>query len=809
MYKLAPITDRVMKMRSKYRNTKPRICIERYRLVTDFYKANPNLSGLLKRAKNLKNILEHLPVLINEGEVIVGEQGSEYRASALYPDTHFIGWLKTEAYSVVDREYDAYDFRDEDRQYVLDTIDYWINEGGIGAKCDLMMPDFLKEHDGNGVSTFASVAGVRAPIGHFTANFYRAINPGFGAIKAEADEKVKLLEEQGIPGDTIGSYNFYRAVSIICEGLIIFAKRYAAEAQRLSDICEDPKRKAELAMMAESLNRIMEKPCETYYDALQCIFLYQSAIALDGQLHGLSYGRLDQYLIDFFRRDIAEGRITHEYAQELLDLFYLKVAEINKAVAMSMCEAAPGYDSGQLITLGGTDKDGNDATNEVTYMMLQSAGRLVLHSPPQALRIHKGTPEALWEAALCTTRIAGGVPSFENDDAIIPSLLGRGLSLESARNYCLIGCVEPSGCGDEWPQCGGDGGDAYFNLLNALCLAINDGYNSMPARDGRQRTNRVGLPTGYLKDMTSMDQVFDAFKKQVAFFVNLHIACTNAFEYTIQRISPLPLVSSTIEGCMESGRDVTEGGAKYNSTGIAGIALGNAADALQMIDHLVFEKKICTAEELQNALLKNWEGYDSLYEYINTKAPHYGNGDEHADRFVKPICDWFADCVTSHTGPRGNHYAAGMYPVTTNVIFGRITPASPDGRVKGQPLADGISPRQGFDTNGPTALLRSILSFDNQCRYSNGTLLNMKFDPNTVKTEADLKKLAMLIKTYFSGGGMELQINIVDAKTLRAAKDNPEEYKDLVVRVAGFSAYFVELSKAGQADLISRTELGL
>ena len=809
MYELKPVSDRVVKMREKYRTTKPRICIDRYRLVTEFYQANPQLNGLLKRAKNLKNICENIPVNIYEDEVIVGEQGSSYRSSALYPDTHFIAWLKTEAYTVENREFDSYEFRSEDRQYVLDTIDYWINEGGIGPKCDLLMPDFLKVHEGNGVSTFSSGPGVRAPIGHFTANFRKAISKGFGAIKAEADAKIRELEAQGIPGTTIDNYNFYRAVSIICDALILLAKRYASEALRQYAVCTDPRRKAELGRMAETLGRIMEKPCETYQDALQCIFLYQTAIALDGQLHGLSYGRLDQYLIDFYRKDIAEGRLTPAYAQELLDLFYLKVAEINKAVAMSMCEAAPGYDSGQLMTLGGVDAEGNDATNEITYMMLQAAGRLVLHSPPQALRIHKGTPDQLWEAAICTTRIAGGVPSFESDEAIIPALMARGLPLESARDYCLIGCVEPSGCGDEWPACGGNGGDAYFNLANALSLAINDGYNIMPARDGKKRDRRLGPATGYLRDMKSIDEVFDAFKQQVAFFVRLHIACTNAFEYAIRRISPLPLISATIDGCMESGRDVTEGGAKYNSTGMAGIALGNAADSLQMIDHLVFQKKICTAAELHEALLNNWEGYESLHDYINTKAPHYGNGDEHADRFVRPICDWFADCVNSFTGPRGNHYAAGMYPVTTNVIFGRITPATADGRVSGQPLADGISPRQGMDTKGPTALLRSILQFDNQYRYSNGTLLNMKFDPNTVKTEADIRKLATLMKTYFSAGGMELQINIVDAKTLRAARENPEEYRDLVVRVAGFSAYFVELSKAGQADLISRTELGL
>ena len=807
MYELKPVTDRVKRMREKYRTTKPEICTARYRLVTEFYMNNPHLTGILKRAKNLQNICENIPVNIYEDEVIVGEQGFKYRSCALYPETGF-AWIKSEIDTLPTRYVDPYEISEENRPYILDTYDFWLTHTH-GAQADAYVPDFLYTHEGNGVTTFRSRGGHAAPVGHFCANHNKAIHKGFGAIRFEADRKVKELEAQGIPGTTIENYNFYRAVSIVCSAAITLTKRYAAEARRQLEACTDPVRRAELAMMADTLDRVIEKPCETFYDGLQCLFMYQTVLALDGNLHGLSFGRVDQYLIDLYEADITAGRITPEYAQELLDLFYLKVAEVNKVVGLIPTESGPGYTSGQLMTLGGTDRDGNDATNAVTYMMLQTAGRLVLHDPPQALRVHPGTPAELWEAAIQTTKISGGVPTFENDAVIVPALMKRGLSAESARNYCLIGCVEPAGCGDEWPACGGPGAESYFNLANALYLAINDGFNPMPSRGGPPRKERVGLPTGYLKDMPDMEHVYDAFRRQVEFFVNLHCACANSYEYTTREAMPLPVVSATIDGCMEKGLDVMYGGAKYNSTGIAGIALGNAADSLQMIEHLVFDRKICTAAELQDALAKNWEGYEALHEYVKTKAPHYGNNDPEADKYVALITEMFAKAVTSHTGPRGNRFSPGMYPVTTNILFGKQTPATPDGRFRGEPLADGISPVQGQDRHGPTALLSSILHFSNQSDYSNGTLLNMKFDPNSVKTEQDIGKLATLMKTYFANGGMEMQINVVDTRTMRRAQEHPEEYRDLVVRIAGFSAYFVELAPEGQRDLISRTELNL
>ena len=817
MYTLKPVTERVIKMRAKYRDTMPEICTSRYRLITEFYMNNPDMTGILKRAKNFKNICEHLAVRIDDGEVIVGAQSGKYRATALYPENS-VQWLKDEVESrmISTRTVDPYILSEEDRDYILSTVDFWLKEC-MSAKTDAQIVDEYFPIARNGITNFGPKGQTNTPVGHFCTGYNTAIRKGFAAIRAEAEEKKAALVEAGLPGKTIEQYNFYRAVSIVCDGMITLTKRYARLAAEKAAAETNPARKKELEAMAEALDWCMEKPCRTFHEAVQCLFMYQTCLCLDANLHGISYGRVDQYLGDFYDADIKAGRLTPEYGQELLDLFYLKCAEMNKAWGFGPTLSNPGYTSGQLMTMGGVGKDGNDASNAVTYMMLQSVGRLVLHDPPQALRIHKNTPPELWEAAIETTKLAGGVPTFENDEVIIPALMSRGLSLTDARNYTLIGCVEPAGCGCEWPACGGSGQESYMNMANMLWTAINDGYLPMPpvvverlpagAPVPEPPRDRVGLPTGYLYDMTSFDQVKDAFEKQVRWFVKWHHININSFEYVAREVLPQPVVSATMEGCMEKGMDVMFGGAKYNSTGNSGVGIGNVADSLNIIRHCVFDKKICTARELYDAVRNNWEGFDELRRYILNVAPHYGNGIEEADALAGWAAKVFADAVNATTGPRGRS-SAGLYPVTINVMFGKITAATPDGRKKYEPLADGIASPQGYDKNGPTAVISSIAHI-NQSDFPNGTLMNLKFHPTALQGAEGWKKLAQLMQAYFELGGMELQINVVSSDLLKDAQQNPGSHKDLVVRVAGFSAYFVELAKDGQNDLIRRTELAM
>jgi len=805
MYQDRPISERVRAIRAKCRNTPPKLDLSRYKLITDFYQENPQLTGILKRAKNLRNLFENMPTLINEGELIVGWQGTSYRDSPLYPEISWEWFMKElREGKISTRKVDPYLLDKEDEEYLLKTGDYWL-KNNMSAIADEYMPRPIRDKlSGSGVVSFGSRGCGLAPVGHFTANFWTATQKGFGAIRDEARAKMAELEEKGIFGDDTNRYHFYRAVDIVCQGIIIWSKRFGQEAARQAETCADPVRRAELLDIAERMDWIMEHPCRSFHDAIQCIWLYQLAMCLDGQLHGISFGRMDQYLGMYYEKDLAEGRITEEKAQELVDLFMLKVAETNKIWSEGATMSNPGYTAGMLITLGGVDMEGRDASNPVTYMFLQASRRLSLNCP-QALRVHEGTPEALWEAGIECSKVCGGIPTFESDQAIIPAMMRRGIPLEYARNYSLEGCVEPTIGGYEWGQPGGDGAESYINIVNAFLMAINNGINPMKGSD---ISMQQGPATGYLYEMKSMDEVLAAVKTQFEFWMPWHANCTNAWETMAAFHRPLPMVSACYTGCMESGKDVMWGGAMFNSTGNSCIGVGNVADSLNCIDQVCFKRKLATTRELYDALMANWEGYEALRQQINGAIPRFGNGDPECDKYMSFAATAYADAINRCVGTRGNHYSAGCYPVTLNVMFGYGTAATPDGRKAGTPLADGISPVQGMDKNGPVATMQSLLTFD-YTKYGNGTLCNMKFHPTSLAAEDGLEKLVAVMQSYFDQGGMELQLNIISGDTLRAAQEQPEEYKDLVVRIAGFSAYFVEVFKDMQDDLIRRTEMSI
>lgn len=809
MYTFRPISPRVERFRAQYRDTVPYIDITRYQLVTEFYKAHRNLTGNLKRALNFANLCENLPVWIRDGELIVGAYSKTYKAPMLYPeyDVRTI-YNELKSGSISSRPADPYYFHEEEAQYIFDTVDFW-DEETLCAKVNPYVPENYQRMSKSNIINFPAQDICMLPIGHFAPNYQKAVRVGFGEVKAQADAKILELEASGMPGDSADAYNFYRGVSIVCGGMITFAKRYAAEASRLAEECPDEARKAELIQIADTMNWIIEKPARNFRDAIQIVWFYQLCVLLDGNMHGTSIGRLDQFVGDYAERDIASGTITDEQAQELIDLYYLKTAECNKFMSDKAVMTVPGYTSGQLVTVGGTDADGNDATNVVTYMALEAMGRMKMHSPTQALRVHRGTPKKLWECAIAVNKVNGGVPIFESDEVVVPTLQGRGISLEDARNYCLIGCVEPSVGGSEWPACGNVGSNSYTNFVNILLLAINNGKSYRQGADPLVDTEtQFGPETGYLYEMNSIEEVKAAYLKMMEYWVNWDAAISNIHEAVARHVMPQPVVSAMMEGCMESGRDVMDGGSRYNSTGTSGIGMGNVAEALNVIDRLCFKEKRCTTRELYDALIHNWEGSEELRQYIINEVPHYGNGIPESDKYAKFVWDSYADYVVTKSSSRGK-YAAGMFPVTMNVVYGKFTGASPDGRFSGEPLSDGISAVQGMDTSGPTAILNSVTSFDHK-KYSNGVLLNMKFHPTALSSDEGIDKLIALMSTYFFDmGGMEMQMNIVSSDTLKDAQKNPDNYRDLVVRIAGFSAYFVEVYKAAQDDLIRRTELNL
>jgi formate C-acetyltransferase len=804
MYELKPMTERVIRVRNRYRTETPKLSIARLRLITGFYKSHPELVGTLLRAENLKNLCERMPIYVGEDDIIVGGQTEYFRGSSMFPEFGGIAWFRNEWEEgiLTDRVTDNYILDQSDIDYVLSTVEFW--EGANNSsRMSQYIPEAYQKSIGNGVIMFNGKHICTMPIGHYCANYETAIHKGFKAIKEEALARMAEMEGR-VFGKDFEKYTFYRSVSVCCDAVMIYAKRYGALCRELAGREQSPERKAELEAMAESLDHIIENPCRSYYEAMQCMYLYHMVMCLDGQNHGISFGRVDQYLGKFYDTDIEAGRITPEQAQEMLDMLYLKTALNCKMGPSTSQRGVSGYTSGMLMTLGGVDRDGNDATNAVTYMMLQSAGRLILHDPPQALRVHDNMPDELWEAAIRTTIVAGGVPTFEYDGIIIPNLIAGGLSEESARNYCLIGCVEPAGCGDHWSMSGGNAFEGYWNMANCYLQAVNNGHNPFPFADN-DPGNQSGLATGYLYEMETFEEVLDAVVKQMEFFVNWQVTMTNLQEYMCARELPLPMVSATMTGCMESGRDVMDGGAQYNSTGFMGMGIGNLVDCLAVTKYMVYDKKLCTARELYDAFINDWSGKEALRQFVLNEVPRYGNGIDYADQFAAWVGEKFAGFVNAATGPRGRFFAA-LWPVAFNVTAGLTTAATPDGRKAGQALSDGISPMQQVDQNGPTSILRSV-SFIDQTQYPDGTLLNMKIHPSSVSNEASRAKFRTLIEAFFAMGGMEMQFNIVNSEMLREAQKAPDEYKDLVVRVAGFSAYFVELHPCSQNEIISRTDL--
>ena len=806
MYQNAPISERVQYVRKLYRTTVPKIDLNRYKLVTDYYQNHPQEIGILKRAGNLKNLFEKMPVPIRDHERIVGYAGEEFRSSPLFPENSF-AWFLNEMDHLKDREVDTYILEEKDREYILETGEFWV-KNCMSAAIDAIYPEeYYRDVLGNGVLNYRDHENCQNPIGHFCGNFWTVVDKGLGSVLEEAREKKAALLEKGIRADDARRFEFYRAVEMVTEGIITYTKRYAKEALRLAELCTDEKRKEELLSMADSLNWIMEKPCRNYYEALQACYLYQLGMILDAQLHGISYGRLDQYVGKYAEKDIKEGRLTKEEAQELTDLFMLKVAEVNRVWSERATRTAPGYTSGQMITIGGVDTDGNDVTNIVTYMILQSSARLKLHNPPVALRTHAGTPDELWEAGIETTKQVGGVPIFEADDVAQESLMRRGIPLEDARNYCLIGCVEPCVCGSDFANSGGDGNNSYTILPAALWCAINNGTNPFHF-PGTPEPKATGPETGYLYEMESMEDVLNAYKTQMDYYTKWQVSMVSCYEYLYAERMPLPLLSATMTGCMESGLDVMWGGSKYNGAGNSSIGHGNVADSLNIIDQICFREKKATTRELYDALMADWEGYEDLHQYILGRCVHFGNDDPEADKYLKFVADTYSQGITRGRSVRNCSWSAGCWPVTLNVALGKMVCATPDGRKSGDPLSDGISPVQSMDKNGPFSTINSILKFD-QRDYANGTLCNMKFHPTALQGADGNRKLRAVMESYFNRGGMELQLNIVSADTLRKAQETPEEYQDLVVRIAGFSAYFVEVYKEAQDDLIRRTEMSV
>ena len=818
----APISSRIAALlakRADARHENVPLNIERTRLYTEFYKANENLYPIKKRAGALYNWVAKKTITIEDEDVFVGGMSGDYRCISFYIEWTS-RWLEDCMFDSDENFRAAWQYpgcsyiSDDDREMLKDAATYWKGRT-YNALAEGIMPDGVWELAGNGINGVPGKGGgiSSLPQGHFIGNFKKVVNIGFGAVKAQAQAKLDEMHGRAF-GDTARQYAFYESIVKTCDAAVLFAKRHA-DACRAKAETASPEKRAELLSMADSLDWIMENPARTYWEGLQAMLLYEMLICADAQQHGQSMGRVDQYAAHLLDSQLADGSITEERAQELTDAFLLRindltrvmpfmsnaaVAEMNKTgrfLVGSLSDAITAT-GGIAITLGGVDEKGNDATRRTTYMFLQSLLRLGIADPTSALRIHDNTPDDLWELAVESSRANGGLPQFQNDNLIIPMLVERGRSLEHARDYGIVGCAEPTGCGNEWPCCGGNGNNSGFCNEGNLLMAIHGGVHPV--------TGAKGLPCKKLYEYDSFEELKNEVERQGKYFLDWHVTVSNFCEVVYSENFPAVSASVMLDGCMDSGKDATAGGALYNQSAFCAMGTANLADGLMAIKKLCFDDKRYTLKYYYDALCANWDGYEELRQVIRTECPHYGNGIEEVDALASWSLRYYAEYLSDKDCPRGK-YCGGTFTVTTHVTQGATFPATPDGRYAGTPLADATSPVQGLDTNGPIAYLTSAAKLPHDILY-NGDQLNIRFSPSVMQGDG-AKKLRDVIETYFDLGGMQVQFNVVGADTLADAQKNPDEHRSLIVRIAGYSAYFVELKKPVQDDFITRTEQAL
>ena len=812
MYSFHPVTDRITKMRQLVRDRVIRKDASLIPAFTEAEKKYRNYIPIVKKGLISLDVVRGMQVEIEDFELIVGSIGRYFCGNTLDPRKSY-----AEAASYAYRAENVWTLEEdglyhnspddgillsiapEDVAIIKEYADFWTNT----TLCDVITasaPEGYADFAALNVSNYGEMPMYMMPAGHLVAGYERIIRRGYAAIQKVADDW--LAEHYGrLMGEDARKYSFYRAASLMVQTASELCLRYAEACARRREITTDEKRRAELVMMEDSLRWISRNPARTFYEAVQLTIMYQNFIHLFDAFPCPAFGRFDQYTWPYLKKELEEGTITEEQAQEIVDAFFLKANCFYNGRTGRLALTTGVGNTYQHTTIGGVDpQTGEDAANPVTYMVLETMGRLLLHDPTISLRINKNSPDKLWDCALATSRLVGGLPLFQNDEVIVPGIPKElGWSIEDARDYGIIGCQEIVGCGNDYPA--GNGMPAAMMGIHygvALAIALNDGKNPF---------NGVQCPvhTGFLYEMTSIEEVREAFRRICQYCSDWQVSLNNYTEEFLPYFDPEPGLSFSVDGCMEQGIDIVAGGARHNSFGGTALGLATIADSFSTIKYMCFDKKLCTTRELYDAVMANWEGYEPLRQQILTEVPHFGNADPYADMEMKWVIDMYCDQCRGSYSARTPHYKAGLYGEADHIAQGYHTWATPDGRRTGEPLADAASPAQGRDHNGPTAVFRSALVYD-QTRMMDGIALNLRIHPTVLSNQDGYDKLRDISKAYFEGGGMEVQYNIVDSETLRAAQAEPGVYRDLVVRIAGYSAYFIELATDMQNDIISRNE---
>lgn len=831
-----PKSSRIPKLVEALYAHMPVIESARAKLITESYKATEGQPTITRRAEAFAHILRNIPIIIRDNELIVGSSTIAPRGCQTFPEFSY-QWLEDELDTVETRSADPFYIAEETKQELREVHKYWKGKTSSELATSYMAPEAIRAIEHN---IFTPGNYFYNGVGHVTVKYEEVLAIGYKGIidKAQAE----LDRCQVGDGNYVKKSHFLKAVILSCQAVIEYAERYAELASQMAAECTDPARKQELLQISQNCSRVPANGATSFYEACQSFWFVQQLLQVESSGHSISPGRFDQYMYPYYKADLDKGIITRESAQELLDCIWVKLNDLNKVRDAASAEGFAGYSLFQNLIVGGQDKDGNDVTNDLSVMCILASMHVHLPMPSLSIRVWNGSPHELLIKAAELTRTGIGLPAYYNDEVIIPALLNRGLTLADAREYNIIGCVEPQKAGktDGWHDA------AFFNMCRPLELVFSNGMD---------KGELVGIQTGDVTKMTTFEEFYDAYKKQMEYCISLLVNADNAIDVAHAERVPLPFESCMVDDCISRGLSVQEGGAIYNFTGPQGFGIANMADSLYAIRKLVYEDKKVSMEEYKEALAWNYDkGLDEQsvkdisemilkgmqdggmnvtedtakavlttvmrlkpteeqlrrfteIHHMIDEVPKYGNAIDDVDYFARDVAYTYTRPMQKYHNPRGGQYQAGLYPVSANVPLGGQTGATPDGRYAHTPVADGVSPSAGKDVKGPTAAATSVSRLDHFI-VSNGTLFNQKFHPSALAGREGLEKFVSLIQTFFDQKGMHMQFNVVDRETLLDAQKHPEKYSHLVVRVAGYSALFTTLSRSLQDDIIRRTEQG-
>ncbi|MCL6477317.1 MAG: formate C-acetyltransferase/glycerol dehydratase family glycyl radical enzyme [Peptococcaceae bacterium] len=781
--------SRVSMLRERMLTT-PEICIERGYLMTESYKETEGYPEVIRRAKALEKILKEMTIFIEDGELIVGRGSSKRRAGILSPELNW-EWYLEEMDLFSTREWDRFaPLTEEEKAKMREFLPYWKGKA-LKDRWVARVPESAQRLN-NLVQFGGAFCGNNQYYGHVGVDYERVLTKGLNGIKKDVDEALGKLNLADVKD--LDRYHFLKAVNITLEAAAVFAERYAELAAGLAKQETDRQRKAELETIAGICSRVPANPARSFYEALQSIWFTYLVLMIESPGTGIGFLRPDQYLYPFYKKDLEEGRITKEEALELIALFYIKTNGLVIPYPAQVAKIFAGFTLGANFTLGGLTKDGKDAVNELSYLFLEAEKVVGLNSEDIIIRIHKKTPDAFVMKACEVAKLLRGKLKFVSDETIIQQLLQDGKPVECARIYGITGCNSPTVPGHSLDIPGG-----MCNLPLMLELALNNGVSRMTGE-------QIGSQTGDPRKFKSYDEVWEAYKKQVEALLPVCLLFKNADKQIFAEYAQSPFQSALYHGCIEKGVDVINGGtAPYISHAMSLSGAPNVGDSLAAIKKVVFEDKKITMDRLIDALDKNFAGEEEVLHLLKG-APKFGNDDDYVDSIVNEVLVHGSNVAARVKGFAGAVSNVAAATITANIPMGYVVGALPDGRKAGEPIAEGgISPCQGRNVSGPTATMMSVAKLDH-LKLTNGSVLNMRFSPDALKDEAKMRKFASLIRTYLETGGFFVQFNIVSTDMLRDAQRYPEKYRDLLVRVSTYSAYFVELSPELQNDIIARME---